>query len=261
MRKEDFCEVFGEIDETYVKEARLFQKEKKPVWMKWHMMAACFAVILIAGSIGLNKRLPAGGDMPQQSGKTLAEEGETLKNQQENYLFVNRTDTVMSADMDVKPVYYDGKMSESRWMEVQAEFQNLMGMTYDEFVKRLPASWEIDRFYGLETPGYETAELKKEYALHDYVFSCQTGQGGAVKIALCAFEEPLRDWFIQCDNPKQSWVNRVPLVIYGYGNSYLTQFSYQGLNYDITAENITEEELEELLLGILKTKEEKTEDR
>ena len=48
MRKEDFAEVLGDINEKHILGARAQHKAKKPVWLKWGAMAACFAVIFMA---------------------------------------------------------------------------------------------------------------------------------------------------------------------------------------------------------------------
>ena len=49
MRKEDFAEVLGEINEKHVLEARAERKAKKPVWVKWGAVAACLCLaVLIA---------------------------------------------------------------------------------------------------------------------------------------------------------------------------------------------------------------------
>ena len=50
MKKEAFCEVLGDINENYVKEARAGRKAKKPSWMKWGAMAACLC-LLVAGGV------------------------------------------------------------------------------------------------------------------------------------------------------------------------------------------------------------------
>ena len=50
MKKEEFCEVLGDIDENYVKEARAVRKARKPGWMKWGAMAACVC-LLVAGGV------------------------------------------------------------------------------------------------------------------------------------------------------------------------------------------------------------------
>lgn len=51
MRKEEFCEIFGDINEKYVKEARTYQKNKKLGWLKWGAMAACVYFMICAFAI------------------------------------------------------------------------------------------------------------------------------------------------------------------------------------------------------------------
>ena len=44
MRKEDFFEVLGELDDDIVKGAKITMKkdkDKKPIWAKWGALAAC----------------------------------------------------------------------------------------------------------------------------------------------------------------------------------------------------------------------------
>ncbi|HIT07820.1 MAG TPA: hypothetical protein IAB55_01865 [Candidatus Merdivicinus faecavium] len=49
MKKEEFCEIFGDISESYVKEARAGRKAPKTNWLKWGAAAACLAIILFMG--------------------------------------------------------------------------------------------------------------------------------------------------------------------------------------------------------------------
>ena len=44
MRKEAFCEVLGEIDAVYVKEARMRKKAKRLGWVRWGAIAACLCI-------------------------------------------------------------------------------------------------------------------------------------------------------------------------------------------------------------------------
>jgi hypothetical protein len=47
MRKEDFVEVLGDINENYVKEAETVKKSRKPAWMKWGAAAACLCLVVV----------------------------------------------------------------------------------------------------------------------------------------------------------------------------------------------------------------------
>lgn len=46
MKKEEFCEILGSIDENYVTEAREDRKAQKPGWIKWRAVAACLCLLL-----------------------------------------------------------------------------------------------------------------------------------------------------------------------------------------------------------------------
>jgi hypothetical protein len=46
MKKEEFSEVFGDINENYVKEAETVKKARKPAWVKWGAMAACLCLVV-----------------------------------------------------------------------------------------------------------------------------------------------------------------------------------------------------------------------
>ena len=64
MKKEDFAGAFGDINEKHILEARAERKAKKPEWLKWGAMAACFALIIGLGIGGFNFRKDSsGGDI------------------------------------------------------------------------------------------------------------------------------------------------------------------------------------------------------
>ena len=46
MRKEEFVEVLGDVNESYVREAETIKKVKKPGWLKWCAMAACLCLMV-----------------------------------------------------------------------------------------------------------------------------------------------------------------------------------------------------------------------
>ena len=51
MKKEDFCEVFGDINENYIQEARVNRKVRKPLWLKRGVLAACLCLIVVTSFI------------------------------------------------------------------------------------------------------------------------------------------------------------------------------------------------------------------
>ena len=49
MKSEEFCEVLGDINETYVKEAGMNRKARRPGWVRWGAIAACLCVMITGG--------------------------------------------------------------------------------------------------------------------------------------------------------------------------------------------------------------------
>ena len=51
MRKEDFAEILGDINENYIQEAETGKRSKKTVWLKWGTMAACLCLVAASAFI------------------------------------------------------------------------------------------------------------------------------------------------------------------------------------------------------------------
>lgn len=54
MRKEDFAEVLGDINEKHIVDARADHKAKKPVWHKWGAMVACLCLLVATVAVTPN---------------------------------------------------------------------------------------------------------------------------------------------------------------------------------------------------------------
>ena len=154
----------------------------------------------------------------------------------ENVFVINEVRSIMVADMDVQFSYY----TDLEAVELEC--------VHKDFTSKIPDVFESKLFYSVDVPSDAT---RKKYIPHDYVFEYQTENGGEVTIAICTMDEPLRDYFILCDNPERSEINGFPVVIYGYKGNYVVQFTYEYINYDIETNNITQKELEELLTGMI----------
>lgn len=226
MTTKKFSEAMNYMDDELITEA-ISYKRKKNAWQKWVAIAA-YLCLIIAGALALSP----------QPGNT-------------DSLVVNEAESVMGVDMDVQ-VTSLSKLPHDVWMSVLEEFHGAVGVTYEEFITKIPNNFECCNFCSLSTPGYKDADLRDEYRLHDYVFEYRSESGGELTIAICPYEEPLRDCFIECDDPQQSEINGVPVVVYGYQGSFMVQFSYENINYDIETSNISLEELENLLTAIIK---------
>lgn len=75
MRKEEFAEVFGDINESYVKEAETAKKAKKSVRLKWCAVAACLCLVaagVLSMAAGDSLDTGTGGILP--GGTTIGTE-------------------------------------------------------------------------------------------------------------------------------------------------------------------------------------------
>lgn len=80
MKKEDFFEVLGELDDDIVKGAKTSMK-KKINWRLWGTIAACFclvAVIVFVSNNNLSPKNPDGDEVPTQSGETVNKEQQSV---------------------------------------------------------------------------------------------------------------------------------------------------------------------------------------
>lgn len=253
MKKEQLYEALGEINENYINDANQTVKKKtRAVWVKWVAMAACLCLV-VSGAFVL-PRLQRDSVEPNPQLSTNPNIGTEQPNNDEittqpnnkNVLLINTVDGVAGADMDVQFTYYPDP-SEDKSDDVLIQFENVAGLNYNNFVAKIPDVFVKERFYSVDVP----ANAAAAYIPHDFVFDYLTNNGGEITIAICAKEEPLRDLFVICDNPKRSEINGIPVVILGYQDSFLVQFSWQSVNYDIETRSITLEELEQLLVCII----------
>lgn len=109
MKKEDFFEVFGELDDDIVKGAKTTMKKKKN-WKTWGTMAACFAVVIIAAPI-IPRVKPAETNFHRNEA-IIATENETNS---------HRNETVIATD-NLK-IYYlsESGTIESKSVELQCD--------------------------------------------------------------------------------------------------------------------------------------------
>lgn len=259
MKITEFCEILGDIDDKYIEEARQYHKAKKRKAAKaeYFAAAACIAVIAAAGYIfslpyiknpNFNEKVNPDDSIYLQNDNESGKIDD--KTEEKNSISVNKVENIGSADMDVKYSYYE-KIPYDVWLMVLDDFYNFTGISYEDFTSSIPASWTENSFYSALVRYYKENELQ-EYGVHDYIFEYQNDDGGEARIAISPEGKPLRDLYILCDDPVLSEINGTELIIYGYEDMYFTEFSYNGLNYDIETNGVQLEALEELLESIIK---------
>jgi len=225
MKNEKLYEVLGDINEKHIKEAREYHKAKKSVWLKWGAMAACLIVALIAVPVLQNISAPS---------PTIS-------------LIVNQTDYT-EPSMDLDGTSYAG-ISEAELNIVKTEFSQALGIEYDEFTKRLDDQFNLIQFGALFIPSKVDGSTQR--TLHDYWFTYTTDAGGQINIAMCAFDKPLQDVIIGEAGFSDSQINDTTLKIYGTQDYFIAEFNHQNINYYITANGISVDELQTILCDII----------
>ena len=138
---------------------------------------------------------------------------------------------------------------------IQGTLQKLKYEEYKIFImfyyeSKIPDKFISSNFYSSSIKGYKDANLPDEYKIHDYVFEYRTENGGEIFIAICKDEKPLRDYYFEFKGEK-SQIGNTELEISQYNNKYMATFEFNNINYDIETNDITENELLELLQSIL----------
>ena len=257
MKTPKLAKAMDHIDDDLIAEAVGYQPSRqKKILVRWVAMAACMTLILGCGAILLRNNgatpdpiSPPDGSILQQPGTSTP--APTLS--QGNQLLVNEVTSYAMADMDVQVSFYplpspDESAADPQTAELLSRFRELTGVPWEEFLTRIPDAFLPEGLYSVAVYTGPSANM---YELHDFVLECKTETGGEAKIAFSPFGAPCRDYFIEADDPAESLVNGIPLVICRYQDTFLVRFSHGSLSYDIETDSITLEELETLLNGLL----------
>jgi hypothetical protein len=112
MKKEEFAEVLGDINEDYIKEARKPKKNRISVWIKWVAVAACLAVVVaVAVFVPRKTTDPALPDQDETKDVELADSNDSDDSQAEDVKLADNNDPDDTSD--------DARLQEQIW-ELQA---------------------------------------------------------------------------------------------------------------------------------------------
>ena len=258
MKEDIIFEAMGMIGDRYYEEAAEVRRERRHL-IKWCAAAAAAAAAAVI-AFAVLPDLPGAQEavQPDGAGDAVSEEGKPGEPGVDSLetgsvdIRVNELGSTGMADMDVQYTSYD-KLPYDVWQQVEAEFYGLIGVSYDDFTAGIPEYLrENMTFWSRATRGWKDGQPVGEYTLHDYVFRCETEDGACAEIAICGFEEPLRDLYFMTDDPAVSDINGTRAVIYGDDDVgyYFTSFCHNGAYYDIETTGIDLDSLVELLLSI-----------
>lgn len=88
--------------------------------------------------------------------------------------------------------------------------------------------------------------------LNNYIIEYSNDNNKSIKVAYSKEHRPLRDYYFSDEGSKVTTINDVELKIYKFEDIYFTEFKFNDYNFDIETSKITEQELSNFLLSILK---------
>ncbi len=155
------------------------------------------------------------------------------ENYGKNSFNINELDSIASRKLDAE----SGKVNEKN---LESEFS-----FYNDLV-----SSDLLKDYRVE--GIYIKDSNDKYnKLNNYLVSTYT-ENKSINIAFSKDSEPLRDYFFDDNGDKYVTINGENIKIYSYENSYMTVFSYNGVNFDIETSNIDINEFVNILKVIIK---------
>lgn len=98
----------------------------------------------------------------------------------------------------------------------------------------------------------ENKESQEYNVLGNYELIYSNDNDRSINVKYSKDNKPVRDYYFSDEGSKITTINDVELKIYKYENIYFTEFNFDDYNFDIETSNITEQELSNLLLSIIK---------
>lgn len=208
----------------------------------------CLAVIVGIGfgvSGGLNSTEPSTSDLGHSDNSSVYVNKEGIR--------INEIDTTMQPslklDMDVKfENYTTNGITKFKNEDMNKDFMKNLGVSYNEFRKMIPEFYSVNSFYATLA-----GNGSGKYVFHEYVMELNDCEyGGSIRLAFCRNGKPLRDYLYLCDDPMYSEINGEKLVISHWENTYATEFTHNGISYDIESTGVRLDDYIILLCSILK---------
>lgn len=98
----------------------------------------------------------------------------------------------------------------------------------------------------------ENKESKEYNILGNYEIIYENGSDRSIKVSYSKDNKPVRDYYFSDEGSKTTTINGINLTIYKYNTIYFTEFNDNGYNFDIETNNISEQELSNLLVSMIK---------
>lgn len=175
-----------------------------------------------------------------------------VNNPQKQEIIADRNVTVNDKESNIQVALVINKLDNIGALKFDADTK-----TFE--MKDLPEKYKfisevtVPKEYKLETPYmlYTRENKDKDYnILHDYVFNYIKDDNHSIRIAISEIGEPIRDYY--AEGEKVSKIGKTEIIICQYENLYIATFKDKQMNFDIETVGISETELTDLLVSIIK---------
>ena len=219
--KDCYKEIINKIERG----EKTMKKKNNNLW-KWSFVPICLVAAISGVLLINNKKLKADIYKPNIETKDSVN------------LYINdvskMTQGVLSSDADVKITNIENisYFKEIVGIKVPSDFNNKEA--HEIYVK----------------PDRDSQEYN---VLQSYVVNYSNKENDRnIIVSFSKDNKPIRDYYFSEEGSKMSKINNIELKIYKYNELYFTEFNYEGINFDIETSKITEQELIDLLLSIIK---------
>ena len=163
-----------------------------------------------------------------------------INNQQDNYIY-----------SDVASNIIINKINEFDLTKLDADIKfeeiNSVNLPWNDMFNNINIPKDLDKFYGYGV--YTKNDSNNEYNILDsYVYEYfNLDNNRKIKIAFSNTNKPIRDYFFDSDDAKESNINDNKLIVYQSEDTYFTEFKYNGYYFDVETHGITIDKLISLL--------------
>lgn len=220
--KDCYKEIINKIERG----EKTIKKKNNNMW-KWTLVPICL-IAIISGILLINDHKELNPDIYKPN----------IETKDSVNLYINdvskMTQGVLSSDADVKITT----------IESISYFKEIVGI-------KIPSDFNNKEAHEI----YVKADRdSQEYnLLQSYVANySNTENDRNIMVSFSKDNKPIRDYYFSEEGSKMSKINNIELKIYKYNELYFTEFNYEGINFDIETSKITEQELIDLLLSIIK---------
>lgn len=215
---------YNEIIRTIEKGEKM--KKKSNMW-KWSFIPICL-VVAISGILLIN-------DNKELNSNILKQNIETKDNVS---IYINdvskKSEGVLGFDVDIKIT----------------NIENISDFKEIDDIK-IPSDFNSKEAYEIYVRSDRNNQEYNMLQSYEINYS-NTKDDRYIRVSFSKENKPIRDYYFKEEGSKISKINNMELKIFKYNELYFTEFKYKDINFDIETTNITEQELTDLLLSIIK---------